>query len=193
MLRSNAAGQSGVVQGPDFQAWDLKFGLIMNESGEWDGEAEKNGTLGNRQPSCRVYEETTSLTFPLPPEPPGPGLSPDIAAWFHMPDARYGLTFEYTTTKANVPYTLVITYPPSPDYPQGGPRKSVNNGWLPGETTGKRGRYCFYQWGNSPDGQIPGTRCYQVTIEGVPLPEICVAIVNPNPKFQPWEPPPNAP
>lgn len=180
VVGATVRADSGQILGPDFQAWDLKFGLISNESGDWISHAEQNGTLGDREPSCKVYDETSALVFPLTPEPAAPGLPPDVASWFRAPIARYGLTFEYATTKPNVPYILVITYPPNPDYPKGGERKSVSNGWLPGLTTGKTGRFCFYQWSNEQEAQMPGTHCYQMTIEGVALPQICADVISPN-------------
>jgi len=155
------------IQGPDFQAWDFKFGLIGQESGARISNAIQNGTLDNRAVSCKVVHEITTLVYPLPPEP----VPSALASSFPPSPARYGLTFEYTTTKPHVPFSLVITYPSSP----GG---GENNGWLPGETTGKTGRFCFYQYSNDPEAQISGTRCYQVTIEGVPLPEICAHVIN---------------
>lgn len=165
---ASLAADSGQIQGPDFQAWDLKFGLIGNEDPDWNQKAIENGTLDNRGASCKVISETTTFAYPLPPDPAN--------SVTRLP-ARYGLTFEYTTTKPNVPYTVVVKYPPTPE---GAQRTGNANGLLPGNTTGKTGRFCFYQWSNDIDAQTPGTRCYQVTIEGVSLPQICADVLNPN-------------
>ena len=152
------------MQGPDFQAWDLKFGLIGPEDPDWTQRAIEDGTLGNRALSCKVIRQLSTIRFPLPATYVTPSGGPAFV--------KCGLTFEYKTYKPDITYAIEITYPPRAELDS--PEVQTEGGHLPGNPSGKTGRACYAVPADILSKMAPGTYCYRVSIEGVNVRKFCV-------------------
>ncbi|HEY2525859.1 MAG TPA: hypothetical protein VGI29_12420, partial [Candidatus Binataceae bacterium] len=155
----------GLVRGPGFEAWDLKFGHIVGADAEWTERDIEDGA--DQMRVCKVDQQPVTLLFPMPGEPVYPS---------------YGLTFEYKTTKPDVRFTIEIIFPPGDG---GGSETSREEGRLvlpqkgQAEVPGKkRGRFCFEGLLNTPYATRPGRYCYKVSVEGVALKSFCLDLVN---------------
>jgi len=151
-----AAG--GRVKGPGFAVWDFKYGLLGGESVEWIMKAQAEGTLDNRELSCRVVRKETRLRFPLPGQ-----------------FDRYGFTFEYATTKPDVPVGLYVVYPDRYSATTIGPitQRGDQRFTLPG----KAGRFCLAESCYQPV-QFPGRYWYRLTVGGVHVKDWYVDLLN---------------
>jgi hypothetical protein len=151
-----AAG--GRVKGPGFEVWGFRYGLLGGEGVKWVMKAQAEGTLDNRELSCRVVKRETRLRFPL-------------AGQFD----RYGFTFEYATTKPDVPVELYVVYPDRYSPTTIGPIKE--RGGQRSMLRGKAGRFCLYENGYHPI-QFPGRYWYRLTVGGVHVKDWYVDLLN---------------
>jgi hypothetical protein len=138
---------SGHVKGPGFDVWDFGYGRIEGAGMEWDAKAQAEGRLDNREFSCRVVKRETRLRFPLSGQFP-----------------RYGFTFEYATTKPDVPVELYVVYPDRYSPTTIGPIKQ--RGGQQSTLRGTAGRFCIWEHGYQPV-QFPGRYWYRLTVGGV--------------------------
>lgn len=158
LLRSvPVCAASGHVKGPGFEVWDFRYGLLGGESLEWIAKAQAQGTLDNREFSCRVVKKETRLRFPIPGQ------------------YRYGFTFEYATTKPDVPVELYIVYPDRYSPTTIGPIKQ--RGGQRSTLRGKAGRFCISDNGSQPV-QFPGRYWYRLTVGGVRVKNWYVDLLN---------------
>jgi hypothetical protein len=148
LLRSvPVCAASSHVKGQGFDVWDFRYGLIQGAGMEWDAKAQAEGRLDNREFSCRVVKKETRLRFPLRGQFP-----------------RYGFTFEYKTTKPDIPVELYIVYPDRYSPNAIGPTKQ--RGGQQSTLRGTAGRFCIWEHGDQPV-QFPGRYWYRLTVGGV--------------------------
>jgi hypothetical protein len=146
------------VKGPGFEVWDVRYGRIEGETLEWVEKAQAEGRLDNRELSCRVVKQETRLRFPFPGQFP-----------------RYGLTFEYATTKPDVPVEFDVVYPDRYSPTTIGPIRQHGGGRSRLRRTA--GRFCFAEYGNQPV-QVPGRYWYRLTVGGVRVKDWYVDLLN---------------
>jgi hypothetical protein len=160
LLLSAVAGCAAIrrVKGRDFEVWDFKYGPIGGEDLEWVMKAQAEGRLDNRELSCRVVKKQTRLRFPL-----------------DGPFSRYGFTFEYATTKPDVPVELYVVYPDRYAADAIGPIKQRGGGRY--KLRGTAGRFCVAEYGTQPV-QFPGRYWYRLTVGGVHVKDWSVDLLN---------------
>jgi hypothetical protein len=158
ILSCSMSGCAMRVKRPGFEVWGLRYGRIEGEDLEWVMKAQAEGTLDNRELSCRVVKKENRLRFPLPGQ-----------------FDRYGFTFEYATTKPDVPVELYVVYPDryspttiGPIRQRGGQRSTLR---------GTAGRFCVSEYGTEPIN-VPGRYWYRLTVGGVRVKDWYVDLLN---------------